>query len=334
MRAIVSERRRHDELSGKIDQLEKLAEEWTEKAAEPEIAARREMNEHPESLKDVAALLEAGTGKALLDDIRREFGEFIEIETRLTAVRYNIASETTAWTKSLAAGLLGFAISAGVVVAVLVSHAIARPLVELVRAAEAVGGGDLDTLIKVRSSDEVGVLARTFNAMASNLKEAAFMRRQAEEALREAKDYTDNILRSMTDILVVVAPDGRLATVNDACCALLGYQEDELLGQPASLLFSEEEEEDTAQSVLSQHTLPVKRTVLRRLANEGSVSNVEKSLLTKSGDRIPVLLSGAVMRDDEDESRGIVCLALDITDRKQAEAELLRARDELEDPGR
>jgi PAS domain S-box-containing protein len=108
----------------------------------------------------------------------------------------------------------------------------------------------------------------------------------------------------------------------------LGHQEEELLGQPASLLFSEEE--DTAQSVLSQHALPVKRTVLRRLANEGSVSNVEKSLLTKSGDRIPVLLSGAVMRDDEDEIRGIVCLALDITDRKRAEAELLRARDELE----
>ena len=201
------------------------------------------MNEHPESLKDVAALLEAGTGKALLDDIRREFGEFIEIETRLTADRYSIASETTAWTRSLAAGLLGFAISVGVVVAVLVSHAIARPLVELARGAEAVGGGDLDTQIKVRSSDEVGVLARAFNAMASNLKEAAFMRRQAEEALREAKDYTDNILRSMTDILVVVAPDGRLATVNDACCALLGHQEEELLGQPASLLFSEEEEE-------------------------------------------------------------------------------------------
>ena len=44
LRAIISERGRGDELSGKVDRLEQLALEWTEKAAEPEIAARREMN--------------------------------------------------------------------------------------------------------------------------------------------------------------------------------------------------------------------------------------------------------------------------------------------------
>ena len=314
-----------------LERIERLVHQWKEKAVEPEIAARREMNEHPESLKDVAALLQAGTGKALLDEIRRKFDEFIEIETRLTAQRYRIASRTTALTRNLAAGLLVLAICAGVVVAVLISHAIAHPLAELARGAEAVGSGDLDTQIEVRSSDEIGVLARAFNAMASNLEEAAFMRKQAEEALRVAKDYTDNILKSMTDILVVVASDGRLATVNDACCALLGYQAEELIGQPASLLFSEEEEEEaTAQFILFQDTLPVKRSVLRRLANDGSISNVEKSLLTKSGDRIPVLLSGAVMRDDEDAIGGIVCLALDITQRKQAEATQLRFLERLE----
>jgi len=67
--------------------------------------------------------------------------------------------------------------------------------------------------------------------------------------------------------------------------------------------------------------LPVKRTVLRRLVKEGSVSNVEKSIRTKSGDRIPVLLSGAIMQKDG-KLRGIVCLALDITDRKRAEQRL------------
>ncbi len=140
------------------------------------------------------------------------------------------------------------------------------------------------------------------------------------QALREAKDYTDSVIRSMSDMLLVVSPDGRIVTVNQAACELLGYPERELIGQPASLLF--QEEEDTTQLILSQHPLPVKRTVLRRLAKEGSVSNGDKSLLTKSGKKIPVLLSGAVMRDDEDEIRGIVCLAPDITERKKAEEEL------------
>jgi PAS domain S-box-containing protein len=93
-------------------------------------------------------------------------------------------------------------------------------------------------------------------------------RKRAEEALREEKDYTQNIIHSMADMLVVVAPDGRIATVNQATCDLLGYPEHELIGQPATLLFKEEEEEEEEEEedttfILSQHPLPVKRTVLR-----------------------------------------------------------------------
>ena len=57
LRAIVSERGRDDELSKKVDQLEQLTHEWTKKAAEPEIAARRQMNAHPETLGDLDFML-------------------------------------------------------------------------------------------------------------------------------------------------------------------------------------------------------------------------------------------------------------------------------------
>ena len=79
LRAIVFQMGLADELSSRVDQLEQLTHEWTKEAAEPQIAARREMNQHPETLKDVAALLEAGTGKALTDQIGQGFDRFIEI---------------------------------------------------------------------------------------------------------------------------------------------------------------------------------------------------------------------------------------------------------------
>ncbi len=146
---------------------------------------------------------------------------------------------------------------------------------------------------------------------------------QAKAVAERAEDYTDNIIRSMIDMLVVVAPDGSIVTVNESTCSLLGYREEELVGQPASLLFSEEEEEeeeeDTAQLIVSQEALPVKRTVLRRLVKEGFVSNVEKWLVAKGGHKTPVLLSGSVMRDNAGAIRGIVCVAQDITERKRAE---------------
>ena len=149
-------------------------------------------------------------------------------------------------------------------------------------------------------------------AMAARVK-------RAEDALQEAKDYTEGIIQSMADMLVVVSPDGRIVTVNQAACTVLGYPEDELIGQPAAMLL---EEEDTARLILSEDVLPFKRTVLDRLVKEGSVNNIEKSLLTKAGDKIPVLISGSIMRDDHGEIRGIVCLAWDITERKRAEEQI------------
>jgi PAS domain S-box-containing protein len=155
-------------------------------------------------------------------------------------------------------------------------------------------------------------------------------RAQVREELREAKDYTDNIMRSMIDMLAVVAPDGRIDLVNQATCDRLGYAEHELIGQPASLLFSEEEEEeeeeDTPQYILSREALPVQWTVLRRLVKDGFIRNIEKSLRVKNGGTIPVLVSGSVMKGHDDTARGIVCVAQDITERKRAEAELRLAK--------
>ncbi len=95
LRSLVSDRGRRNELSEKIDRLENLAADWSDKAAEPEINARRIMNKHPESLRDVAALLKVGTGKRILDRIREDFGKFIEKEERLTAKRFASASRAS-----------------------------------------------------------------------------------------------------------------------------------------------------------------------------------------------------------------------------------------------
>ena len=162
------------------------------------------------------------------------------------------------------------------------------------------------------------------------MEDAQLARRKAEEAgeeLRASKDYTDNIIRSMIDMLLVVAPDGKVVTVNEATCTLLGYCEAELIGQPASRLFCEEEEEEEEEEesnpelTLTEHTLPVKRTVLRHLVREGFVNDVEKTLRASDDRRIPVRFSGAVMRDGAEQIRGIVCVAQDITERRRTEEE-------------
>ena len=198
LRAIVAQRGRDDELSGKVDQLEKLTHEWTKKAAEPEIAARREMNEHPETLKDVAVLLKTGTGKALIDEIRRLLERFIEVEEALAAQRYGNAMQTEQGVRHTAIVFLVISIGLGIAIAFVTSRAVTRPLATLVRGAEAVGAGDLATRVEAEAADEMGDLGRAFNAMVSRLEEQARQTRQAKEAVEAASRSKSEFLANMS----------------------------------------------------------------------------------------------------------------------------------------
>jgi len=134
-----------------------------------------------------------------------------------------------------------------------------------------------------------------------------------------SRAYVDNIFNSMIDMLIVVNPDTSIQTVNEATLALLGYPEDELIGKPLGIIFAVEEDEGEKDLF--------KRSGIQDLIQKGSMRNIEKTCVRKDGRKIPVLFSGAVMRDDEGQIQGIVCVARDITERKRAE-QTLRASNE------
>src|SRR4030095_957623 len=52
------------------------------------------------------------------------------------------------------------------------------------------------------------------------------------DAIAAAKNYTENILRSLMNALIVVAPDGTIQAVNAAACNLLGDSEAQRVGWP------------------------------------------------------------------------------------------------------
>ncbi len=62
------------------------------------------------------------------------------------------------------------------------SRTVTRPIRQLAAATERVSKGDLDVSVPVRSSDEIGQLARDFNAMVPHLKERMTLRQSLEVA--------------------------------------------------------------------------------------------------------------------------------------------------------
>lgn len=197
-----------------------------------------------------------------------------------------------------------FGLIIAIAAAIIIIRAISIPITKLKDAALEIGKAKFGTRVDIRSRDELSTLANAFNQMVVNLDAATI-----------SKNYFENIIRSMVDTLVVVNPDATIKTVNKATLDLLGYEENELIGKRMGIIFAEES--------------PFKERGFADLIEKGSIDNVETVYLTKDGQKVPVIFSGAIIRGDYDKIEGIVCSAKDITERKKAQQELNRTQVQL-----
>ena len=130
-------------------------------------------------------------------------------------------------------------------------------------------------------------------------------------------DYFSSVVQSMSDSLVVIDSNNRIAVVNRATCQLLGYTVDELIGQNPSILFADG---------------TFRGSGLETLHERGMIQKGEKTLRTRDNRDIPVFYSGSVLRNSQNQIQGIVCVMHDATKQKRLEQglrEALRKQQEL-----
>lgn len=72
----------------------------------------------------------------------------------------------------------------------LIARSIVIPIKKLVQASQQIAGGDLDTEVLIRSKDEIGFFARTFNQMARNLKK---LYQEVEERGRQIAELSASV---------------------------------------------------------------------------------------------------------------------------------------------
>lgn len=172
------------------------------------------------------------------------------------------------------------------------------PLLRLAQVAQDVGKGDYTRKVDIKSDDEVGMFADAFNVMIEDLSRS---RSQLVDKL-----YVDSIMAAMEDCLIVLTPEGLIATVNKCALDLLEYKRAELVNRSVDVIvdewfFSPEAIDEVTNSVL--------------LSN-----NVEGTFRTKTGRKIPMLMSVSAMGGES--SGGLLLVGKDITERKRVEEAL------------
>lgn len=137
-------------------------------------------------------------------------------------------------------------------------------------------------------------------------------RKRAEDDYRALYDRTPVMMHS-------IDPDGRLVSVSDRWCEVMGYAREEVLGR-RTVEFLDEESARRAES-----------EVLPEFFRTGRLQDVPYRFRAKSGRPVDVLLSATSERDERGRVTRSLAVLVDVTERLKAEAEVRRLTAELEE---
>ncbi len=133
--------------------------------------------------------------------------------------------------------------------------------------------------------------------------------RRAEEALLEEKRFSDAVIDNLPGTFYICDEQGSLIRWNKNVQEVTGYTGKELSGMNISGLFLEDRELMAAK--------------MKEVYDTGKAST-EARILTKSGARIPFLLTGfrLIIHDQQ----YLVCVGIDVSERKRLEDQLRQAQ--------
>lgn len=135
---------------------------------------------------------------------------FVEADLSLGILDDALLKQKLALTAYVAIFVLAVALFLGIILYKIVS----KPVSELVHAMDKVAGGDLEHSVKADSVDEIGVLAKAFNAMTKDLKEARDQRERWTQTLEaEVEKKTEEIRNTHANLVQTekLASLGRMA---------------------------------------------------------------------------------------------------------------------------
>ena len=273
---------------------------------------------------EIIALKKSGANKARILESRRKFEhaeqaylgaveQAFKMELRDLSRADNLRTSIRAATERTIV-IDGLTLLLALLVGGLTSLSISRRVKRLSAATVQIGKGNLRVSVQDKSTDELGVLANSFNMMTSTLFEASESlrnetteRKRIEVAMSDSEQQYPDLVENANDIVYTNDLSGRFTSLNRAGEMLTGYSCDEAIQMNLA-------------EVVAPEYLELAAKMLARKEEVGDSALFELDIITRSGRRASLEVSSRLIFKDGQRT-GLQGIARDITERRRAEAE-------------
>lgn len=193
------------------------------------------------------------------------------------------------------------------------SKEITIPIQELAEGTNRIASGDYNFFIDLESKDEIGVLVNSFNRMTLDLKSS---KEKLEEANRELvksnieleqrRQYMEFVLANVAAGVVSADASGKILTINKSAEKMLNIRAEHIIGKSYKDVLAEDYI-NIVDGFLSDKRLFAKGFLKRQIR------------LSVGGNRLTLLVSLNVLRDDQGRYLGLVAVFEDLSDIEKAQ---------------
>ena len=226
--------------------------------------------------------------------------------------------------------LMIISISMVLVLTIVFSRLLAKPVYELTTVTTKMAAGDLSQRVKVITKDEIGILGTSFNFMigqiqdyTSNLEKKVEERtkelRESREKFRRLFSFLNSILDSATEYAIIALDiHGNIIEFNKGAERIFGWSKEEVVDKQNISITDTIEDRDKK----------IYKDIVSRIEKYG-VYEQDIYRIRKDGSRFPSFTNITVIHDPSDGLTGFVEIVRDITQSKDLERELRETKDFL-----
>ena len=192
-----------------------------------------------------------------------------------------------------------------------IGNIMTKPIQKIIDLSSSIADGDFSKKLEVTSRDEIGQLSSAINEMSMKLQDSIGELAQSEERYEKLIEFAD--------VGIIASEKNAITQVNKKAVEIYGYSKDDLIGQPPSILTTDQHSKNH-QKILEeiQKVGKAKQTVF------------EETGIRKDGSAFPIEISYSLSDSDKEEDFHIIAIMRDITERVKYQEALKTSYDEME----